>query len=165
MMRGAGSASREEAGSGQTPHGGDPRVGVDLADVAEMRRSLENFGDRFVRRVFTEHEVECCRSAHDSTGYAVPSLAARFAAKEAALKVLRPTGARPEWRSIEVRRRPGGWPELVLSGSAARLAQDHGIAHLAMSLSHEGPVAAAVVVATGEPPATPKRQHRPREEA
>jgi holo-[acyl-carrier protein] synthase len=123
------------------------RVGVDLTEIAATRRSLECFGERFVQRVFTEHEADSCRSVHDPTGYAVGSLAARFAAKEATLKVLRPSDGRPEWRSIEVRRRTGGWCDIVLSGTAARLAEEQGLAPLAVSLTHEGPMAAAVVCA------------------
>jgi holo-[acyl-carrier protein] synthase len=129
-----------------TPQG-TVRVGVDLAEVAAMRRSLERFGERFVRRVFTDHEAASCRAPLDPTGYAVDSLAARFAAKEAALKVLRPSGGRPEWRSIEVRRHDDGWCEIVLSGEAARLAGAQGLGELAVSLTHEGPLAAAVVAA------------------
>ena len=162
MMGAAVAASREEPARGDSLERQAPWVGVDLAEVAAVRQSLEAFGERYVRRIFTEHEAQSCRSAHDPTGYAVPSLAARFAAKEAALKVLRPRGPRPEWRSIEVRRHPEGWPELVLWGSAARLAEERGIRHLSLSLSHEGPVAAAVVVAMGDPD---PREPNDREEA
>jgi holo-[acyl-carrier protein] synthase len=126
---------------------GAVRVGIDLTEVAATRRSLERFGERFVRRVFTDHEVDSCRNTYDSTGYAVDALAARFAAKEATLKVLRPSDARPEWRSMEVRRHEVGWCEMVLSGAAARLAEQEGLAELAVSLTHEGPMAAAVVCA------------------
>ena len=74
------------------------------------------------------------------------SLAARFAAKEATIKVLRPEGHQPDWRSVEVRRDPNGWCTLALTGHAAALAEQAGIADLAVSLTHEGDVAAAVVV-------------------
>jgi holo-[acyl-carrier protein] synthase len=79
------------------------------------------------------------------------SLAARFAAKEATLKVLRPVGHQPDWRSVEVRRHAGGWCTMALSGHAAVLADEAGIAELAVSLTHEGDVAAAVVIALCEP--------------
>jgi holo-[acyl-carrier protein] synthase len=134
--------------AGQTTQGRPVLVGVDVAEVSETRRSLECFGERYVRRLFTPHEAACCRSSHDPTGYAVGSLAARFAAKEAALKVLRPTGPRPSWRSIEVRRHANGSCDLILSGAAARLAAEHGVDRVGVSLTHEGPVAAAVVVAS-----------------
>ncbi len=118
-----------------------------VVDVAE---SVERFGARYLDRVFTAHEVDCCRRADARTGradgYSVESLAARFAAKEATLKVLRPDGWRPDWRSIEVRSTRGGWCEIHLSGQAATLAADAGIEALEVSLTHESMVAVAVVV-------------------
>jgi len=120
------------------------RVGVDLISIDDVAASLERFGDRYRRRLFTDHELETCGDRH---GEGAAGLAARFAAKEAALKVLRPVGTRPEWRSIEVRRHPDGWCEMQLHGEAARLAREAGIERMAVSLSHEGAMAAAVVVA------------------
>jgi holo-[acyl-carrier protein] synthase len=120
------------------------RVGVDLCSVAEVAASVATFGDRYLQRVYTDDELEYCGRDPERSA---ERLAARFAAKEAALKVLRPRDARPEWRSIEVRRDPAGWCELSLTGSAATLAREAGIASLAVSLSHEGGLANAVVVA------------------
>ena len=135
------------------------RVGVDLVVVADVTRSVQRFGDRYIDRIFTAHEIMCCRtpdrSQEPSTAYFVESLAARFAAKEATVKVLRPEGPRPDWRSIEVHRDPGGWCEIRLRGRAAELAVDAGIAELAVSLTHESTMAAAVVVgmcSTGDRP-------------
>jgi holo-[acyl-carrier protein] synthase len=120
------------------------RVGVDLTSVVDVERSVARFGDRYVKRVFTPHEIESCARGGQiaSTG-----LAARFAAKEAAIKVLRPRDARPDYRSIEVRRHPDGWCELELTGTAAELAEAEGVRHLALSLTHEAGMAAAVVLA------------------
>ena len=143
------------------PHS-DPslRVGVDLVDVEEVARSVERFGDRYVGRIFTAHEISCCRAdgrpgpaglRDAGIDYSYESLAARFAAKEATIKVLRPEGPRPEWRSIEVHRAASGWCELRLSGLAAALADRAGIDQLAVSMTHEASMAAAVVVATGSP--------------
>jgi holo-[acyl-carrier protein] synthase len=120
------------------------RVGLDLVDVSEVATSVRHFGDRYVRRVYTSHEIACCGG---STAVVVAGLAARFAAKEATIKVLRPVGHQPDWRSIEVRREAGGWCSISLSGHAAALAEQAGIADLAVSLTHEGGMAAAVVVA------------------
>jgi holo-[acyl-carrier protein] synthase len=89
-----------------------------------------------------------------SRPYSTQSLAGRFAAKEAAVKVLRPRGARPEWRSIEVHRVIGGWCELRLSGLAARLAAEAGVTTLAVSITHEPMMAAACVVAMSRGDAT-----------
>jgi len=153
------------------------RVGIDLVSVADVVASVERFGDHYVRRIFTPHEVEYCRADHrpaegwltadttptaegwltaDTTPTAAPwysyqSLAARFAAKEAAVKVLRPVGARPDWRDIEVFRSSDGWTEIRLFGKAAVLAAEAGIDELAVSLTHEGSTAAAVVVGVCRP--------------
>ena len=68
------------------------------------------------------------------------------------MKVLRPTGFRPDWRGIEVRRHTAGWCELVFTEEAARLAESAGVQSVAVSLSHDGGMAAAVVVATCDEP-------------
>lgn len=123
------------------------RVGVDVVAVPEVAESLHAHGRRYLERVFTPHELASCRRGVDD-GYAPESLAARFAAKEAVLKVLRPVGARPEWRSIEVHQTERGWCEVRLSGRAADLAARAGITDVAVSLSHEPAVAAAVAAAS-----------------
>jgi holo-[acyl-carrier protein] synthase len=126
------------------------RVGIDLTSVFEVAASVERFGDHYVKRIFTPHEIECCQVRSDScesgAGYSYESLAARFAAKEAVVKVLQPVGARPAWRDIEVRRVTGGRPEIRLSGRAAAMADRVGIADLAVSMTHEQSAAAAIVV-------------------
>jgi holo-[acyl-carrier protein] synthase len=129
----------------------DVRVGVDLVVVAEVTEAVAHFGDRYLHRLFTPHELDCCRSDADPGGYSAQSLAARFAAKEATVKVLRPVGARPEWRSIEVHRSEGGWCDLRLTGRAAALAAEGRIDGWAVSLTHESMMAAAVVLGTVRP--------------
>lgn len=120
------------------------RVGVDLVAVASVREALDRHADRYLERIFTPQEIDDSRS---SGGLDVERLAARFAAKEAMLKVLRPHETPVPWQTIGVCRRPGGWVELELDGAAARLAAEAGIVDLALSLTHEGPLACAVVVA------------------
>jgi holo-[acyl-carrier protein] synthase len=120
------------------------RVGVDLTSVSEVRAALDAFGDRYARRLFTEHELA---SSAAQGGLSAESLAARFAAKEAAVKVLEPTGPRPAWRDIEVRRRPDGACRLRLHGAAASLAAAQRLGPMSVSLSHEAGLAVAVVVA------------------
>jgi holo-[acyl-carrier protein] synthase len=121
------------------------RVGIDLCSVADVAYSVATFGDRYLQRVYTADEIEYCGRDPLLTA---ERLAARFAAKEAAVKVLRPRDARPEWRDIEVQRDPGGWCELALTGSAAVLAEEAAITSLSVSLTHEAGLANAVVVAT-----------------
>jgi holo-[acyl-carrier protein] synthase len=120
-------------------------VGVDLVRVPEVRDSLDVHGTRYLERVYTEREVADCRSGDGAV--APHRLAARFAAKEAALKVLRPAPDRAvPWRAIEVRRAPAGYTELTLSGAAESEARAQGVEELAVSLTHEGEYASAVVV-------------------
>jgi holo-[acyl-carrier protein] synthase len=120
------------------------RVGADIAAAGQVADSVAHFGDRYLQRIYTEHERTCCTG---SPAVQFARLAARFAAKEATIKVLRPTGHQPDWRSIEVRRDPEGWCSISLSGHASVLAEQAGITELAVSLTHEEGVAAAVVVA------------------
>jgi holo-[acyl-carrier protein] synthase len=120
------------------------RVGADVVSVHQVEESVARFGSRYLERIYTQHELE---SSVGRSPVRAASLAARFAAKEATLKVLRPVGHQPDWRSVEVRRHAGGWCTIALSGHAALLADQAGIAELAVSLTHEGDVAAAVVVA------------------
>ena len=121
------------------------RVGTDLVSAADVESSIATFGDKYVCRIYTAQEARTCAGVD---GRPTPDrLAARFAAKEAVVKVLRPAGARPEWTSIEVVRDLAGGCDVHLSGLAAELARDAGITGLAVSLTHDGDNAAATVVA------------------
>lgn len=121
------------------------RVGVDLVSVEQVREALEEHGERYTSFVYTEQELADCRGEH---GIDAARLAARFAAKEAALKALAPSEEGIQFSSIEVRRGEAGAVELVLSGRAAELAADTGVRELALSITHEAGLACAVVVAT-----------------
>ncbi len=120
------------------------RVGIDMIAVHSIEEAIGVHGERYLRRIFTEHELDSCETEQ---GYSAPSLAARWAAKEAVIKVLQPAEGQPEWTSMEVRRTAGGATRIELSGTAATLAEAAGITSLALSLTHEGPFAAAVVFA------------------
>jgi holo-[acyl-carrier protein] synthase len=119
------------------------RVGIDLVQVSRIADSLERFGERFLRRVFTDDEIAYAKSAPALTA---ERLAARFAAKEATMKALEIGDAAISWRDIEVSRAPSGACELTLRGAAGQAAARCGAESLALSLSHEGDYAAAVVV-------------------
>jgi holo-[acyl-carrier protein] synthase len=120
------------------------RVGIDLIAVESVEESIRTHDERYLNRVYTQRELADCRTG---SGIDAESLAARFAAKEATMKVLRPGAIGVPWNSIGVRRDPGCAPELELTGSAATLAGDVGISDFALSLTHDGGFAAAVVVA------------------
>jgi holo-[acyl-carrier protein] synthase len=127
-------------------------IGVDIVRVAEVTAVLSRFGERYVGRVYTPHEAAYCDAGSGTVR--ASRFAARFAAKEAAVKALAPTGRWTDWRAIEVRRQPSGACSLALYGDAAALAGQRGIRHLALTMSHEGDLAVACVVALGAPPAT-----------
>ncbi|HMC39221.1 MAG TPA: holo-ACP synthase [Acidimicrobiales bacterium] len=127
-------------------------VGVDLVLVADVARSVEQFGDRYLDRVYTPAE-------RGDTADSPSGLAARFAAKEAVFKAIGATDAAVAWSDIEIGRRPGGAPEVVLRAEARRLADEAGIGHWAVSMTHEGAMAAAVAVACKD-----ARAGRPAEE-
>lgn len=118
-------------------------IGTDLVFIERIERLLARRGDRFLQRVYTPREIEACRSGPQRAR----RLAARFAAKEATLKALG-TGLASglSWRDIEV---VGGHkepPTIKLHGPAAALAHQRGIRRMHLSLSHDGPLAAAFVV-------------------
>jgi holo-[acyl-carrier protein] synthase len=120
------------------------RVGTDLVAVDSVRDSLSEHGEHYLQRIYTEGEIADCTSP---AGLDPERLAARFAAKEATLKVLRPDDQGIPWTDIEVRRDRTGWVALELSGTAAALASQVGVGDLALSITHEGGFASAVVVA------------------
>lgn len=121
------------------------RVGVDVQSIAEVAESIAHFGSRYTERLFTAHELESC--AGDPLRRA-EGLAARFAAKEALIKVLRSVENVPTYKSIEVRKMPGGWVELELAPDAEAMARAEGVTSLSLSLSHGGGVGIATVVAS-----------------
>jgi holo-[acyl-carrier protein] synthase len=122
------------------------RVGIDLVAVPEVEESLRVHADRYLARIYTAREVDDCRGG--SAEVLAERLAARFAAKEAAIKVLRPEAQEAvPWNAIEVVRSASGATELELSGRAAELADAAGVMSVSVSLTHEKGYAAAVVVA------------------
>ena len=118
-------------------------TGVDIAEVARIRQSIERFGDRFLHRVFTEGEIQYCRGKANR----FESYAARFAAKEAGMKALG-TGWNHgvRWRDIEVVRRKGQRPTIQFHGQAAVFAEKLGVKNVALSLTHTSEQALAHVI-------------------
>ena len=118
-------------------------TGIDMAEVHRIGQAMERFGARFLHRVFTEGERRYC----DSKANRVERYAARFAAKEAAMKALGTGWSRGvRWRDIEVCRQPGGRPTISFHGKAAEVASKLGAVHVALSLSHTVEQAIAQVI-------------------
>jgi holo-[acyl-carrier protein] synthase len=119
-------------------------VGIDLVRVARLGRSIERWGGRFEKRVFTEAELEHCSARKNRTG----CLALRFAAKEAFAKALGLGLREPVmWRDIEIRSDPLGKPQIFLTPRALGYCEERGVRSWHLSLTDEGEYAAAVVVA------------------
>jgi len=118
-------------------------TGVDLVDIERVRNAIEHHGERFISRIFTETEQ------HESGGR-VASLAARFAAKEAAAKALGCGIGNVGWLDIEIRGDENHAPHLYLHGEGDKLAKKLGLTNWSVSLSHTESQAIAFVVATGD---------------
>ena len=118
-------------------------TGVDITEVERIADAMERFGQRFLNRVFTPGEIEYCHSKKNIA----ERLAARFAAKEAAMKAIG-TGLRRgvTWHDVEVTREPGGRPTLLLTGKAREFANRMGVQRSAISLSHTEQWAIAQVI-------------------
>ena len=124
-------------------------LGIDVVDVARIRRLREESGDRFLARVFTPAEVEAALRRKDADF----ALASRFAAKEAAMKALGTGWALGVgFRDVEVSGDFGVQPQLLLHGGAAERARALGATSFHVSLTHDGAVAAAVVILEGPEP-------------
>src|SRR6266496_5427289 len=117
--------------------------GIDIAEVPRIAQAIARFGDRFLRRVFTDGEIRYCESKANK----VERYAARFAAKEAAMKAIG-TGWRSgvTWHDIEVRRAPGSRPVLHFRGRAADFFATLGATRAHLSLTHTEQFAMAQVL-------------------
>ncbi len=119
-------------------------LGLDLVRIERLEAVLEKRGERFLERVFTPAERRYCEGcARPATHFA-----GRFAVKEAVMKALGTGWTRGvRWRDIEVRRAPGGAPELVLHGRTAEIARARAIDRIHVTITHDAGLAAAVAVA------------------
>jgi holo-[acyl-carrier protein] synthase len=118
-------------------------TGVDIIEIDRVRRVADRYGQRFLKRIYTEGEIAYCRGR-------APQLASRFAAKEAVMKALGTGVHGVDWRDVEVLRRRGQAPSVKLHGGAQARAKQMGLAHLALSLSHSRDYAVASVVGDSE---------------
>lgn len=117
--------------------------GIDLVDIKRFEEVLNKYGDRFTQRVFTNQEVI-------QAGKNAASLAARFAAKEAAAKALGTGIGKVSWQDIEILRNEARQPHLFLHGNAALLGETLGIDIWSISLSHTINHAIAMVIGIGD---------------
>ena len=120
-------------------------IGTDIVDIARIRSAIEKTGDRFLRRIYTEHEQASAQDRKDKIRY----YALRWAAKEAAWKALSPGYQRGVgWHDLEVISGDDGQPLLVFHGAAQAYfaEQTDGKGKTSLSLSDDGRMALAFVV-------------------
>ena len=117
-------------------------LGIDATDIDRIADTIERYGERFLKRIFTDGEIAYC------TRRRVPAIhfAGRFAAKEAAMKALGTGHSRGVlWRDVEVVRR-GGPPQLTFHGGAARRLEEMGGRSTLLTITHSDQLALAQVL-------------------
>jgi holo-[acyl-carrier protein] synthase len=113
-------------------------IGVDIVEIARLEKAVARWGEDFLRRVYTDSELKLYRKK-------LPSLAARFAAKEAVIKALGQPGKEASLKDIEVLSGPGGQPVVNLYGRTQQQAKLMGLGKLAVTLSHSREYAVAFI--------------------
>ena len=113
-------------------------IGVDIIEIARIEKAIARWGESFLRRVYTDLELRLYRKKPSS-------LAARFAGKEAVMKLLGTGRKGISWREIETLAHPSGKPRLNLYGRAQIEAKKLGLKGVAISLSHSRKYAIALV--------------------
>ncbi|NQT74953.1 MAG: holo-ACP synthase [Candidatus Omnitrophica bacterium] len=107
-------------------------TGVDIIEVERIKKALDEWGDRFLTRVFTQRELDYANTKK----FSHESLAARFACKESVLKAFGDTRTGIQLKEIEVLNDPKGKPEIVLHGEAKEFADRNRMDNIMVSMSH-----------------------------
>ena len=116
-------------------------TGIDIIEISRIKLAMARWGERFLRRIYTEAELQICRNKPQA-------LAVRFAGKEAIMKLLG-TGVRGVcWRDIEILAHPTGKPLINLYGGALKQSRRLCLSDIAISLSHSNEYAVASVFST-----------------
>ncbi|MFZ6672830.1 holo-ACP synthase [Undibacterium sp. Xuan67W] len=122
-------------------------IGTDLVWIPGIEQSVQQFGQRFLRRLFTLRELDYCHNKVNGA-FRFDRLAARFAAKEAVMKLLRPSKDEVlPWQSIEIVADENGAPVVLLAPELRRRYQQSGIYQIVLSLSHDHEYATASAIA------------------
>ncbi len=116
-------------------------IGTDIIEITRIKQALDRWGERFLHLVYTEPELNLY-------GRSPQSLAARFACKEAVMKLLATERKGISWQDIETLSYPNGKPLLNLYGRAQSEASKLGIKEIAISLSHSKEYAIASAIGT-----------------
>ncbi|MEE8317438.1 MAG: holo-ACP synthase [Candidatus Omnitrophota bacterium] len=109
-------------------------TGVDIIEVWRVKKALDSWGERFLKRVFTQRELDYVNTKK----FSHESLAARFACKESVLKAFGDTRIGIQLKDIEVLNDSKGKPEIVLHGEAKEFADKNHLDNIIVSMSHTG---------------------------
>lgn len=121
-------------------------IGIDIQEISRIERAIERGEDAFLKKTFTENEIDYCIKQKRSGQH----FAGRFCAKEALFKALGTGWSQGvKWTDADVTKQSSGCPEIILSGKAAELAEQAGVEKIWLSLSHSDGYAAATVVLEG----------------
>ncbi len=127
-------------------------IGTDIVECPRIGKMIEQHGELFLRRVYTEREISYCQARK----HAIEHFAGRWAAKEAILKALGTGWSRGiSWTDLEIRNEPGGAPRVLVRGGARDVAVHRGIGDILISISHCRTYATAYAMALGRPGAAP----------
>lgn len=121
-------------------------IGIDLIEVPRFERVMERYGERFIHRLFTPGEIAYCQPK----ARAAEHFAARFSAKEAALKALGTGKSRGiRWTDVEVTRLPGQAPRIQFHGQALKRFEALGAKQAVLTMTHTAHSAMAQVIIEG----------------
>ncbi len=116
-------------------------VGIDIIEIDRIKKSVDNYGDHFLKKVFTQKELDYCLSKSNKYQH----LAARFAAKEAVYKALASDWHEElTWQSIEISNEPNGLPIVTLHGELNKFLKEK--EDLKISMSHSRDYVACVAI-------------------
>ena len=121
-------------------------IGTDVVSIQRIEKAVHRFGERFIKKVFTDEEAKACKNKKDRSSF----LASRFAAKEAVLKAFG-TGISNGigFKDVEVSREQGKRPEIILHGKGKEIAGTLGVKDIHLSISHDAGLAVAFAVIEG----------------
>ncbi len=121
-------------------------IGTDIIECPRIGKMIEQHGELFLRRVYTEREIRYCQARK----HAIEHFAGRWAAKEAILKAIGTGWTRGiAWTDLEIRNQTGGAPRVLVCGGAKEAARERGIANILISISHCRTYATAYSLAVG----------------
>jgi holo-[acyl-carrier protein] synthase len=137
-------------------------IGTDIIECPRIGKMIENHGELFLRRVYTQREIRYCQARK----HAIEHFAGRWAAKEAILKAIGTGRSRGiAWTNIEVRNDQDGRPRVLVCGAAKETARNRGIGDILISISHCRTYATAYAMAVGRPVPTPQPAHPTNEQS